>query len=199
MLIERYDHGDCEIAIYTDDDAPSPRDDFDHAGTMVCWHNRYTLGDKDGENQIRADLGDLCPDYPEPGDLYNAAIEAGFHVLPLYLYDHSGITMNVSGFVCPWDSGQVGFIYMTPEKAKEWGADDPEKCLRAEVEEYDMYLTGQVYGYIVTHKKNDTYDESCWGFFGEEYVKEEAESVAEYLSNRYREDWVDSVQKTACW
>lgn len=32
-------------------------------------------------------------------------------ILPLYLYDHSGITMNTSGFHCNWDSGQVGWIY----------------------------------------------------------------------------------------
>ena len=32
----------------------------------------------------------------------------GFVFLPLYLFDHSGITMNTSGFSCPWDSGQVG-------------------------------------------------------------------------------------------
>ena len=36
------------------------------------------------------------------GELENVVI------LPLYLHDHSGLTMNTSGFHCPWDSGQVG-------------------------------------------------------------------------------------------
>ena len=39
----------------------------------------------------------------------------GFVFLPLYLFDHSGITMNTSGFSCPWDSGQVGWIFCTPD------------------------------------------------------------------------------------
>ena len=30
--------------------------------------------------------------------------------LPLYLYDHSGITMSTGSFCDSWDSGQVGFI-----------------------------------------------------------------------------------------
>ncbi len=32
-------------------------------------------------------------------------------ILPLFLYDHSGITMSTGPFSCPWDSGQVGWIY----------------------------------------------------------------------------------------
>lgn len=31
--------------------------------------------------------------------------------MPLFLYDHSGITMNTCGYSCRWDSGQVGYIY----------------------------------------------------------------------------------------
>ena len=42
--------------------------------------------------------------------------------LPLYLYDHSGITMNTGGFSCSWDSGQMGWIYATKEDIqKEYG------------------------------------------------------------------------------
>lgn len=32
-------------------------------------------------------------------------------ILPLYLYDHGSITMSTGAFSCPWDSGQVGWIY----------------------------------------------------------------------------------------
>ena len=47
----------------------------------------------------------------------------GFTMLPLYLYDHSGITMSISPFSCPWDSGQVGWIYCTPDAiSKNFGS-----------------------------------------------------------------------------
>lgn len=45
-----------------------------------------------------------------------AALDEKVAMLPLFLYDHSGITMSTGPFHCPWDSGQVGFIYMTYEK-----------------------------------------------------------------------------------
>jgi len=108
-------------------------------------------------------------------------------VLPLYLYDHSGISISCSGFSCQWDSGQVGFIHMSLETAKEnWPDLDGEElhkaaedCLRAEVAEYDQFLTGDVYGYIVENADADELD-SCWGFFGLDYAIEEARSIAEY-------------------
>lgn len=78
----------------------------------------------------------------------------GMVILPLYLYDHSGITMNTSGFSCPWDSGQVGWIYADKEMLeKEYGKLTPEtletarRVLEGEVKEYDYYLTGQCYGF----------------------------------------------------
>ena len=40
-------------------------------------------------------------------------------MLPLSLFDHSGITMNTTGFSCPWDSGQVGWIYISYEKIRK--------------------------------------------------------------------------------
>lgn len=43
-------------------------------------------------------------------------------ILPLYLYDHSGLTMSTNDFGDRWDSGCVGFIYMDKDTAmKEIG------------------------------------------------------------------------------
>jgi hypothetical protein len=108
-----------------------------------------------------------------------------FIALPLYLYDHSGITMNTSGFHCPWDSGQVGWIYVSREDAlKEYSRkrmsgklrDKVEQVLRGEVEVYDQYLRGDVYGYVV--KMKDKTEDSCWGFYGMDYCLEEARRIA---------------------
>lgn len=82
--------------------------------------------------------------------------------LPLYLYDHGGITMSVGPFCIPWDSGQVGFICISHDEAhkqygheefkgedKTWSAAKEElvrQCLKNEVKVYDQFLTGDVYG-----------------------------------------------------
>ena len=54
--------------------------------------------------------------------------------------------------------------------------------MQGEVEEYDMYLTGEVYGVITEeyNSKDEDWEEkdSCWGFFndkwGDELIKEVA-------------------------
>lgn len=96
----------------------------------------------------------------------------GFVMLPLYLYDHSGITMSTAPFFCPWDSGQVGWIYAdreTIEKAYgEVTSETLEKARRilaGEVETYDYYLTGQCYFFQLF--KGDTEVDSCGGFLGD--------------------------------
>ncbi len=75
-------------------------------------------------------------------------------ILPLYLYDHSGITMNTTGFSCPWDSGQVGWVFVSKKKVREeYGVkriteslvEKVTEILKGEVKTYDMYLTGELY------------------------------------------------------
>ncbi|HQL49052.1 MAG TPA: hypothetical protein PLC09_10310, partial [Holophaga sp.] len=85
---------------------------------------------------------------------------------------------------CPWDSGQVGFIFATREKVlRAWGAKRMNerirglalKALRSEVEEYDAYLTGDVYGYTVEDQDGEELD-SCWGFVGLQVAEDSAMS-----------------------
>lgn len=108
-------------------------------------------------------------------------------MLPLYLFDHSGLSMSTSSFSCRWDSGQVGFIYTTIDKIKaetcyecstdeEW-AEKTREILEGEVETFDQYLTGDVWGFKLEKKVGceccgniEWEDEdSCWGFYGTDY------------------------------
>lgn len=181
------------IAIQYDMDSLNPRKENDNAGTMVCFHKNYDLGDDheyDAPSSAVAAICDIDEDdlLPCPGSAYElkeALDKAPLYVLPLYLYDHSGITMNTTGFNCPWDSGQVGFIYITNETAdEEWplreDESEEERSVRIynylvnEVKEYDDYLTGNVYGYVISTLDEDGEAEdeipdggSCWGFLGD--------------------------------
>ena len=199
-------------------------------------------------------------------------------ILPLYLYDHSGITMSTSVFSCPWDSGQVGWIYAEKKKLIEetgyteaelfstdphrvpvigehvkiegrddWGEVtenvialdgspgyminfDYNKYLRArkpenlvivpqheitevmsnraeqmlinEVETYDLYLTGECYGYRLS--KLNTCEccgatsteeiDSCWGFFADT-LADLKEQIKDYVPSEFH-DLVDSLEYT---
>lgn len=141
--------------------------------------------------------------------------------LPLWLYDHSGLTISCGARVYPyndvWDSGQVGWIVALKdtimkettellydengEPIKEehnWPSGQVTygyKCrpltdetwrkravevMKADVEVYDQYLRGEVYGYNLYEAKSPESDaedpeweeiDSCWGFYGTDIIE----------------------------
>jgi len=171
-----------ELKIEQDTDPMNPRTDWDNLGTMVCFHKRYDLGDK---TDYRSNDYDSWDELKE-GIITN---EGEVTILPLYLYDHSGITISTSPFDCNWDSGQIGFIFVSKHKIKKEGIDETkvEEYLKREVETYDQYLTGEVYCYEVYEietcdkgHEHKTLVESCGGYFGEEECKSEGQSILEH-------------------
>lgn len=172
------------IRIESDTNCLDPRKDFDNMGIMVCWHSSYNLGDEQPK---------------EDAETYREELPEDSIALPLFLYDHSGLTMNTSGFSCGWDSSCVGFIYVTPETIiKEFGDDFEESREKArlnlvsEVNIYDLSLRGQVWGYTVEklpacdscgHVEPENID-SCWGFFGEDY-KDVIEEMKGHIDDQY--------------
>lgn len=142
----------------------NPRTTWDNLGTMVCFHTRYVLGDKDTGYNFR--------DYASFKEVLEAINkkENPVAILPIYMYDHSGITIATTPFSCKWDSGQIGYIFLSKKKAiEEYGENyEVEKIkeyLENEVKIYDQYLTGDVYGFTVINKEGEEED-SCWGFYG---------------------------------
>lgn len=100
--------------------------------------------------------------------------------LPLYLYDHSGITINTCSFSCPWDSGQVGVIYVTKETLKKEGLENKtekevKEYLKNEVNSYDSYLRGEIYHFSIM--KDDEEIDSCGGYFSFEDAETEAKNI----------------------
>lgn len=75
------------------------------------------------EGEAPFDLADDVLDYCYPDTLLRLCEKYGdVAIQPLYLYDHSGISISTGSFVgraphAEWDSGQVGYIYMEKDKA----------------------------------------------------------------------------------
>ena len=166
------------INIAFDPEPLNPRMEWDNFSKMICFHKRYDLGDKHDLKH-----GDFSG-WDELSSHLVTELNAKI-IYPLYLYDHSGITISVGKFSCPWDSGQVGFVFATHDDIKKEFGEGPEaeekarKLLLAEVETYDNYLTGQVFGFIVEKDGEDL--DSCWGYFGEyKDALEEAKSVVDH-------------------
>lgn len=159
-LSKTIEYKNYTIEIHQDLEPESPRE-WDNMGKMICFHKRHCLGDDHNLTLKEAKRLEKSKD---------------IIALPLYLYDHSGLTIRTTPFSCPWDSGQVGFIYITKEDIKKeyrWKRltkdrikEIKERVLKVEVEVYDKYLTGEVYGYIIRNHVGTNVD-SCLGFFGD--------------------------------
>lgn len=174
--------GDYTISIVPDNEPTNPRD-WDNLGTMYCYHRRYSLGDIEASKQYNTDNFNNWNEFEAQLRKDDNVI-----VLPLGLYDHSGITMYVGSSHDRWDGGQVGFIAITREKIREEYSAKRiskqllarvEQYLRNEVKTYDDYLTGNCYGYVI--EKNGEEVDSCYGFLGDsDYAMQEGISVAQW-------------------
>ena len=222
------------IKIAQDDDPQNPRTDMDNFGTLVCFHRNYNLGDGgswdnkhnklDVYHEPETFLRHLAGDCGTPIDCDNAEmstiwkiIDRNYLILPLYLYDHSGITISTGPFSCPWDSGQVGWIYVSHKKIrKEYSVKSvrhvysvagkrikkaitaARELLESEVEIYDAYITGSVYGYVIEKDGEDI--DSCWGYIETEhniekcYVLEEALRVVDYHAKKAHEEHLKKLK-----
>lgn len=175
-MIDKFDMGNGQtLKIFQDMSAESPRE-WSSICEMHCFHNSYNLGDN---TDIDKD------NYESFDEMVRANTTKSDIILNLYLYDHGGISMSYHRFGCKWDSGQVGFAVVPIKKIiEEYGDDSPESrekalsCMKSEIETYNMYLTGAVYGYTITEEEtcslghvHENEIDSCWGFYGYDHDK----------------------------
>jgi len=174
----------------------SPRTAWDNLGTMLCAHRRYDLGDiKESKEIPWEDFNSLEEVKNHIEKEYDAAV-----ILPLYLYDHSGLTISTSEFHDRWDSGVVGFIVVSKEKVrKEYSVkriskktlETVKSVLKSEVETYNQHLIGDVYGYRILDDNHNEI-ESLWGIYGYQEAEGEAKSQVDYYNRSNAEDFIEN-------
>jgi hypothetical protein len=203
-----------QIEIHFDDQPESPRD-WDNLGAMALFHPRYGLEavDTNGENVsdpaefiYKAAIA-LLSDKRWPQDKieedyellqreefiakYLSLLERHMIILPVYCYEHGGLTIRTSPFSCPWDSNQLGWVYVTRKAVRGiWKkkAISPKvkakviENLVGEVELYDQFLQGQVFGFILFDGSEEEID-SCWGYYSEEDLLHDAR---DYIDNHIK-------------
>jgi hypothetical protein len=207
--------------IQEDPDPQNPRADQENLFTWACYHSRYNIGDDvgcDDYEEFRIGLAEdadlsFAAKHPSMGweesnIAVNKVISRHYIEYPIYMYEHSGVALSSTPFSCRYDSGQVGFAYLSKKAArKEFGILTKKNMAKlhnvfsAEVAEMHAYLSGGAHGYAiyklpsgdVGHEELnlDTLDEddltrlervdSCWGFYcdhDDSYLINEMRSAA---------------------
>lgn len=189
-LYEQITHQGHHINIYYDADAESPRN-WSNLGTFYTAHRRYQPEENFDKH---FDFDEVCDQ--RPGNL-RATFLKKYIALNLYLYDHSGQSISSGPFSCKRDSGWFGIVAVPIEKAKkEYGwkvltktrRKKIEQQLQYEIETYNEYLHGEVYGYQITPADDDNkVIDSCWGYFGDfglEQIRDECQSIIDHHITR---------------
>ena len=164
--IETIERDGLTVKLFFDPEPTSP-DDWDQLATFQ--HSAsFTFGEPIGEPErgwdvhIRALtlMGEAAATVPVRVDDYGSR--------GLMIYESDAENAN-------------GVLFTTHERVTELCTDKPEyhertwieQALRGELEQWKQYAENDVYGYVIENESGEHVD-SCWGFYGFEYAKEQA-------------------------
>lgn len=210
--VEQIEYRGLTIKIYQEHDSHpdlNPRS-WGNLGRMICWHRRYNLGDEGESKEFRT--RDSFAEWRTNNSKDIAVI------IPLRMYEHGNIGISTSAdrypYNCPWDSGWVGYIYVTKDDLrKEYNVqrvskkliDKADRILRQEVEIYDLYISGDVWWYSVDDPITDESVDSCSGFYGSnweengllEHARDGIDSYISRLEMNYKDELAHELHKHA--
>lgn len=222
--IEVIERAGFKASIYYDQDAQSP-DDWCTVGTL-CYdtrgasHNRNLLPRDPYEYGMFRDHCDQCDggvvdqhdDMPSircevcegsgyvldgiglARRMHNAA-----HVLPVRAWDdRNGTELRIAD---DWEEAN-GWIYATPDSiassiVKDATSEEIEAALKCELGEWQKWAQGDVYGIVIEDPAGNHVD-SCWGFYGFDYAKEEAASMLDLPEVRAIEQFPGLADLKVC-
>ena len=161
-MTETIEYKGHTVRLRPDQDAENPRKCFDHLTTFAFFHRKYNLGDK---VEIKSE------DYPGWTEMERdiVRIYKPSYITPVYMYDHSGLVLSTSPFSDPWDSGQVGFMWITDPDIPQ---DKLPGVVEAEIKELNMWLSGDVWTIDIDDGK-----ECLGGVYGYDYAVKEAKRM----------------------
>lgn len=179
----------------------NPRGDVMGFGTWASFHPNYDFN----ESELRESWFDdwdemyqyiMAPDDKEFSEYLGEGMGA-LAALPVYMFDHSGLSFSTGEFSCRWDSGQIGFIYATKGDIKNWDMDEQDipaikAMLREAIEVYDQWQRGELWEYCVYVSTEslavgeETLD-AVSGFFSNEACREQGqESLQQFKDGLYK-------------
>lgn len=192
-------------AVY-DDNAMNPRTEWDTMGTMVFLQTpHWKLSDKNDlkssdlyvykwndEEEYEEEIKVCLVDYAKQ-------VLKAVAYIPLEYVSYSCSDVRIRE--CSEESAE-GILYVTEDNLKEEYGDASEesiskaiKYMEVEIETFNQYLEGEVFGCVITDEvSGEDHMDSCWGFYGMdnkesgllEYAKEMVDSYFQKEEERYQ-------------
>lgn len=203
------------VRVVSDEDPHNPRIDYENIARFALSHRRYDLGDSARTLGFTFRPTDF--DGWDEVESWLVEEQKPLIILPVSMHDHGGISLSL-GVSRGWDSGQVGFAYVTREDMERgWGKEcvaamtDEErlerarKCIEGDLECYSAYLEGDVWGFIIEEEKGCDHCghsewrevESCWNFYGTKDATNAGRDTAEAIlqHRRAKQEQLDDAKR----
>ena len=180
------------LKIVQDSNGESPRE-WDNLGTIAYRSRNYTLGDEEIDDPIEW-LEDML-DKPKKYEYTDERLQEletilfeKYIALPVYKYEHSGIAISTTPFSCSWDSGKIGYIYVSKEDVRKGYTvkritnklkQKVLSVLKGEIETFNTYINNDIYGFKILNEDGDIID-SCYGFYGTDWKNN---GIIAYIDN----------------
>jgi hypothetical protein len=183
-----FDHGiTAEIVPDEEQFASNPRENDNLAVIASIGSERFGENHHSDEGRFLID----CPKCEGSGSLEVNPVEyyrAADHVVAALGLRYSDYGSSGSAIHVTDDEDDVnGVAFVTRERCEELGVEptreECERQMRGEIDEYDSWLRGDVYGIVVRDADGEV-AESVWGFIGDpfetdSYIVSEAKSLGE--------------------
>ena len=184
--IKQIEHRGFQINIQVDTCPESPRE-WDNLGTFYSTDRNINFDNKR--------IDDLPSEYlNDDGTVNLTKLGKDYLFGFVRCYEHSGIALYFdrnAGRITDWDTRYIGIYAVSKDnvikcyggkiitqKKKELAL----QVLAGEISTYEDYANGNVYGWEVNTPEGD----SCWGYYGDEGIKDAIEcakdSIDSYLS-----------------
>jgi len=158
--IEKINYKGKVIEIYQDLDCQSPEDWGEDGIFLVNYHRDF---------EVRRDEIITEDDVRTWYQGEKIKQQKNFFIFQLSMLSHSGVWLSLnSSFACDaggWDTSRVGVVLVSKKEAKT--KEKAVKLASGLIESWNDYLSGNVYGYVITGIEDSKILDSCWNFYGD--------------------------------
>lgn len=189
--IINYKLDDWKIEIWHDDCADSPRE-WDNLGEFCIYSNRNFQNESEFN--------------PDDDDFSFKSLKNEYVMLPVSVYDHSGVSIYIGAPCDRWDSCCIGYYICSKDKIRsEYGVkritkklvEKVKRRMESEVETFNAWVNGYVYGFTLVH--NGEEEDSMGGFFDDSgKYKGFVEDMYEYFPKEFKGAFSAEEAKSKC-
>lgn len=154
--IQYYKDADgCYVSLRYDPYPENPFSFYEGLGTFYTWENRHISPSENPyptaldftERALGEEKAAACDTMQ---DVLQALDEAGYAACGIYRYEHGQVSYALGDsnpYGDYWDSGAVGFAFVSPEKLQAEGMTKEQAiaCMDGEMKEYSCWANGDVF------------------------------------------------------